>query len=208
MSTDRLLGWKWRNPRRHITKAVTVKRAARPLVCKRIEVHARPCPHCQLHTHACMLHAARYLLHAAVAVASNRQAMPSHALHVSHHSRMSHVLSHVCCLHLGGCIEFIRMHRAHKHVAINIMFDHLQHRHRHQQRHQDVRYYSIVTFGCIVWQTLLQMFLVPFTSHANLISTLHCNATQYISTVCALGASDLNDQQHKLREVLMNALVW
>ena len=102
------------------TSRKPVKRAARPLVCKRIEVHARPCLHCQLHTHACMLHAARYLLHAAVAVASNRQAMPSHALHVSHHSRMSHVLSHVCCLHLGGCIELIRMHRAHKHVAMSI----------------------------------------------------------------------------------------
>ena len=59
-----------------------------------------------------------------------------------------------------------------------------------------VKYYGIVTFGCIAWQTLLQMFLVPSTSHANHhVNALHCNATQCISTVCALGASDSDDQQ-------------
>ena len=35
------------------------------------------------------------------------------------------------------------------------------------------------------------------TSHANDdANALQCNVTQYIATVCALGASDSNDQQH------------
>ena len=35
------------------------------------------------------------------------------------------------------------------------------------------------------------------TSHANHdANAMQCNATQYIATVCALGASDSNDQQY------------
>ena len=42
-----------------------------------------------------------------------------------------------------------------------------------------VKCYGIVTFGCIAWQTLLQMFLVPSTSHANHhVNALHSSAMQ------------------------------